>query len=206
MHNTIHNGGQALGGLLSFNDRQENGLMAEDCKSPDDQTKQFLSLLMASQRQISSYIGVLVPDFHDADDIFQQTIAVMWEKFSQYRPGTDFAAWGIRIAYYNILRYRREKGRFKVHYSDSVFQSFCEVMEKKYTQTDEKLSALRHCLQKLSSPDRQLLHLRYGMNQAVQRIAEQYHQSAQSVYRALTRVHLILLRCIRRALSGEEAL
>ncbi len=178
--------------------------MTQARSNSDDQTRLFLSLLMTSQRQISSYIGVLVPDFHDADDIFQQTIAVMWEKFSQYRPGTDFAAWGIRIAYYNILRYRREKGKSKVQFSDSIFQCFCNVMEKTYSQTDEKLSALRRCMKKLSASDKQLLHLRYGMNQAVQSIAEQYHQSVQSVYRALTRVHLILERCIRRTLSGEE--
>lgn len=179
--------------------------MAEQPGNQDLQTRRFLSLLMANQRQISSYIGVLVPNFNDADDILQETITVMWEKFSQYQEGTNFAAWGVRIAYYNILRYRREKGKGKMQLSDSVFQSFCQVMEKKYSRTDEKLSALRSCIQKLAAPDKHLLHLRYGMSQTVYSIAQQSHQSIQSIYRALTRVYQILHRCIHRTL-GEEGL
>ena len=194
--------GQAGTGLFpSFkNERQD---MTEQPGNPDLLTKQFLSLLLASQRQISSYIGVLVPNFNDADDILQQTITVMWEKFGQYKPGTDFAAWGVRIAYFNILRYRKANRKTKLQLSDTVFQSFCEVMERKYSRTDEKLSALRSCIQKLAAADKRFLHLRYGMNQSVHGIAQQTRKSIQYIYRTLTRIHQMLHRCIHRTLAEE---
>ena len=179
--------------------------MSEPSRNPDQLTRQFLSLLMAHQRQISAYISVLVPNFTDADDILQQTITVMWEKFGQYQAGTDFAAWGVRIAYYNILRYRKEKSKTAAQFNDSVFQSFCRVMEKKYSRADENLSALRSCIQKLTAGDKHLLHLRYGMNQTVRDIAQQTCKSIQFTYRALSRVHQFLHRCIHRTL-GEDGL
>ena len=178
--------------------------MSEQSGDQDTPTRRFLSLLMPSQRQIGSYIGVLVPNFNDADDILQQTITVMWEKFDQYQPGTNFAAWGVRIAYYNILRYRREKGKAKIQFSDSVFQSFSEVMERNHGRTDEKLSALRSCIQSLAAADKSLLHLRYGMNQTVHYIAQKTCKSIRYTYRALTRVHQILYRCTRRTLAERE--
>lgn len=179
--------------------------MTEQPGNQDQLTRQFLGLLMANQRQISAYISVLVPHYNDADDLLQQTITVMWEKFSRYEPGTNFAAWGVRIAYYNILRYRKEKRKTTVQFSDSVFQSFCKVMDKKHCQAEENLSALRSCIQKLASADKSLLHLRYGMNQTVQDIAQQTRKSIQFTYRALSRVHHLLHRCIHRTL-GEEGL
>lgn len=179
--------------------------MSNTADNQDQLTRRFLSLLMVNQRQISAYISVLVPNFNDADDILQQTITVMWEKFSQYQHGTDFAAWGVRIAYYNILRYRREKNKKTVQFNDAVFESFCKVMEKKYCRAEDNLSALRNCIQKLAAGDKSLLHLRYGMNQTVRDIAEQTRKSIQFTYRALSRVHQMLHRCIHRTL-GEDGL
>ncbi len=64
--------------------------MVPDCNREDSmdsnnkKTKIFLSLLMANQRRINSYILSVVPNFSDADDIMQETISVMWRKFDRF--------------------------------------------------------------------------------------------------------------------------
>ena len=64
---------------------------------------EFISLVMANQRKIYSFIVHFVPNRSDADDLFQETVALMWEKFKIFEEGTSFAAWGIQIAHYKRL-------------------------------------------------------------------------------------------------------
>ncbi len=166
-------------------------------------TKQFLNLLMANQGRILSYIGTLVPNYQDADDIMQETASLMWEKFDQYEIGTDFAAWGVKIAYYNVLRYRRKKGKEKIHFSDQLFEQVREITEKKCSNLDQKVEALHSCIKKLEEKDRSLLRARYELNQTAKSVAQRTGKSLQTVYRSLGRVHHILYRCINRFLSGQ---
>jgi DNA-directed RNA polymerase specialized sigma24 family protein len=37
-----------------------------------------------------TYIRSQVLSAHDADDIFQEVGAVLWKRFDEYRPDTDF--------------------------------------------------------------------------------------------------------------------
>jgi hypothetical protein len=43
----------------------------------------------------------MVPYAAEADDIFQETAATIWEKFSEYEQGTDFKNWALTIARFN---------------------------------------------------------------------------------------------------------
>lgn len=58
------------------------------------QDDRFLRLLLKSQSSIYAFILVLVHDQNDADDIMQETVTLMWRKFSTFEPGTNFTAWG----------------------------------------------------------------------------------------------------------------
>ena len=79
--------------------------MEKDRKQIDG--REFVSLITANQRRIYAYILTLVPNFNDADDVMQETTATMWERKKDFQPGTDFVAWGARIAYFKILEYRK---------------------------------------------------------------------------------------------------
>ena len=98
--------------------------------SNSKRTEVFLSLLMANQRRINSYILSLVPNFSDADDIMQETITVMWRKFEGFEIGTDFAGWGLKVAYYCILNYRKNKGKDKLVFSDTIFRQIQDVAKQ----------------------------------------------------------------------------
>ena len=57
------------------------------------ENRDCISLLMKNINSIYTYIVIMVPHSSEADDIFQETAATIWEKFSDYKPGTEFRNW-----------------------------------------------------------------------------------------------------------------
>src|SRR4051812_34190449 len=84
--------------------------MQHDPAASDDAAsrKRLVALLTRHQRQIFSYIYVLVPNRADAEDLLQETSVVVCEKFHEFKEGTDFVAWACQIAYWRV-RYSRQK-------------------------------------------------------------------------------------------------
>src|SRR5215813_12615297 len=82
--------------------------------------KRLIALMTRHQRQIFSYIYVLVPNRSDAEDLLQETSLVICEKFHEFREGTDFVAWACQIAYWRV-RYSRQKfARSKVVFDQEI--------------------------------------------------------------------------------------
>src|SRR5262245_63568369 len=73
--------------------------------------ERFLRLLLAHQRRIFAYVLALVPHWSDAEDIVQETCAVLWRKFDEFVPGTDFNAWALSIARYQVMNFRKKQRR-----------------------------------------------------------------------------------------------
>ena len=174
--------------------------------SNNKKTKVFLSLLMANQRRFNSYILSVVPNFSDADDIMQETISVMWRKFDGFEVGTDFANWGLKVAYYCILDYRKKKGKSRLVFNEDIFRQIHDVSkEERQGETDERIRFLRHCIEKLRTADQRFLKARYELNYSAKSLAGQLDRSVQYVYKHLARIHHTLNRCIKRS-SREEGL
>jgi RNA polymerase sigma-70 factor, ECF subfamily len=174
--------------------------------SNNKRTEVFLSLLMANQRRINSYVLSLVPNFSDADDIMQETISVMWSKFDQFVIGTDFSSWGIKVAYYHILEYRKKKATDKLVFSDNLLGQISEVAKEKQKDTEERIGHLRQCIEKLNPVDQRLLKARYELNCNAQSLAVQLDRSVQYVYKHLSRIHHALNLCVKRVFHDAEAL
>src|SRR4051794_41944074 len=85
--------------------------MENDPPNEADSRKRLMALMTRHQRQIFSYIYVLVPNRPDAEDLLQETSLVICEKFNEFREGTDFVAWACQIAYWRGGGLRGEVGR-----------------------------------------------------------------------------------------------
>ncbi len=166
----------------------------KDIKGPE-----FVRLLTANQNRISAYISGLVPNFNDADDILQETTAMMWARAEDFTSGTDFAAWGVRIAYYKILDYRKKKRREgKLLFSDEMFSRIAEKAPTRVGKTNTYIEKLRECTDKLQLRDKDLLNLRYSNGLSVKKISLRINYSIRTVYYDLSRIHGLLLNCIER--------
>lgn len=167
-------------------------------------TNEFLRLLMANQRRIYAFILTLVPHHGDAEDLFQETVLLMWSRFDSFTPGTSFAAWGITVAKYQILSVRKRHATRGALFSQAAVELLHQESQRFVAQVDTRMQALRHCIEKLDPKDYELIRLRYRDEATIQSIAGQMGRSVQGIYKRLVRIHDGLLRCVRKALHEEE--
>ena len=72
---------------------------------------EFLALLGQQELQLSACIHALVPSWHDAEDIIQETRLRLWRDFGKFQSGSDFSAWACTIARYVVRAYVKESQR-----------------------------------------------------------------------------------------------
>ena len=171
--------------------------------SDSSKTNEFLRLLMTNQKRIYAFILAMVPNHQDADDLFQETVLLMWSKFDSFTPGTSFIAWGCTIARYQILSVRKRHSVRSIRFSEAAMELLCRESDPFLEQMDNRTQALRTCIGKLAPGDHDLICLRYRDEASIKSIAEQMGRSVQSIYKRITRIHDTLLRCVRRTINRE---
>ena len=179
--------------------------MSENSGPSLDRQKQLMLLMTQHQRRIFSYIFTLVPDRHDAEDILQETSLVICEKFDQFQPGTDFAAWACQIAYWEVRRARQKFARSKVLFNQEVVDSIAQTAAEMIPEISARHEALAHCLQKLPARDRELVLTRYEPGCGVELAAQRSGRSLEAAYKALGRIRKLLLDCVSHQIAPERA-
>jgi RNA polymerase sigma-70 factor (ECF subfamily) len=168
----------------------------------DKRTLDFLRLFVRHQQELYAYILTLVPHMHDADDLFQEGMTVMWRKFDQFQPGTNFAAWGIRIMRYEILDYHRHLARDKrVLMEDSLLETLMDHIPAIQDDAATRIEVLRKCQTLLSDRAKRIVKMRYERNTPIEEMAAHLQVSRRQVYHLLGQINSVLLRCMRRTLA-----
>jgi len=161
----------------------------------------FFRCMSQNQKQIHAYILMMVHDYHNAEDLMQETAIILWQKFDDYKPDTSFAAWGIQVARNVVFNYRRKHSKRSQIFNDHI----CRILEGYAQQCARELSAteesLHECIQKLKPMDRHLVKLRYEQHIPVQEIAAQIKRSADSVYHSFSRIYVTLKQCVSQQLE-----
>lgn len=165
--------------------------------------ERFMALFLKSERRILGFILALVPNLVDAEDLLQETCTIMWRKFDEFMPGTDFTAWGIAIARYRVLNFRRTKQMSKVCFSESLMLKIADASVSLSSQQDRRADALQACLSRLSEKEREIIRLRYFEEHTGKQVAQYMGTSMDAIFKSLNRVHDRLLRCIRSSLATE---
>ena len=170
-----------------------------------DRTSNFMKLLVANQARIFVYILSLVPRKNDAEDVLQETLTEMWNKFDDYTEGTNFSAWGTTIARYKVFNYRKKHWNNDVIFDERLAEMIEEKVEQKLGVATDYFTALKSCAEKLSSRDAELLKMRYEEGMTCKNIGKIFGITHQGVSKAMARIHAILLRCIRMTLRAQES-
>jgi RNA polymerase sigma-70 factor (ECF subfamily) len=177
--------------------RQKGITITAEASAEDE----FVRLLAAHSSRIMSFIRILAMNRQDeAEEIFQLTSMVLWQKFSQYDSERSFAAWACRIAHFEMLKYRESKRRFKL-LSDEAIEALAVAALPISSQINERRLALSKCLESLPDSDHELIRQRYFDHLSVNEISKRLGRSTHAIYRELSRIHGILLRCVERSIS-----
>jgi len=161
---------------------------------------QFIELYSREHNKIFLYLLSMVHRQSDAEDIMQQTASDMWRLFDRFEKGTNFASWGIGIAKYRILSYRKKQNKNRLFLSQEVYDQVVEELGCDERRSDKRTNALRGCLKKLKESDRRMLSMHYEDSLSYIRIAEQLNLSKLGIYKVMARIHTNLQRCINQTL------
>ena len=173
--------------------------------NPSKDGEAFTRLLLQNQKRIAGLIFSLVPRGTDADDVMQETCAVMWRKFDEFQIGTDFGAWALRIARYQVMSYYNRHRRAQARLSDETIEALADTLAEARWESSERAEALRTCVSQLKEREFDLIQRRYVTEQTVEKIASHLGSTAQAVYKALARLHLRLLACVNSKLGSVHS-
>jgi len=166
--------------------------------------ERFAQLLATCQRRVFLYVLGLLHNAADAEEVLQETNLVLWRKFDQYQPGTNFEAWACRVAYFEVLKFREKKRPEERLFTDHFVQIVAADSERGMELLEARRHALSLCLGKLSEKDRLLVLKRYQDNATTHSVAASLGRSVQGTRKALHRIRMALLACIERTLAAEN--
>jgi RNA polymerase sigma-70 factor (ECF subfamily) len=173
-----------------------------DSISKDDA---FAKLFLRDQRRIYAYIATLLPDRDDAEEIFQQTSLLVWQKRNEFEQDRDFVRWACGIAHNLVRNLRRRSDRLNVNLTDEVLELLSHDRLAAEPNADDRLTALRHCLKSLPKRQAKLIERCYTGTKSVRQVAEQLSIAPAAMYMQLHRIRKALLECIERRLITEKS-
>jgi RNA polymerase sigma-70 factor (ECF subfamily) len=144
-----------------------------------------------------------------AEDVLQETFLVAWRILERYDRKLPFGPWVRGIAAKLVLNHRRKLGRSRVHFCDDevlcrIDEGFRDFAELKGDTFDEKLDALRDCLQHLTGPQRESIRLHYEHGMHCKEIAARLGLGFEAVKKHLQRGRAMLHRCLQSKLPEEK--
>ncbi|MFO0060649.1 MAG: sigma-70 family RNA polymerase sigma factor, partial [Planctomyces sp.] len=146
----------------------------------------------------------LVPNRADADELFQQTCLTLWESWERYDMSLDFVPWACGIAHNHVRNFYRKRQNSQVHLDADVVEMLATRSSQLRQRDDEKITALRACLNELTERNRGIVENYYG-GMSVQEIATQRDLSANAIYKLLDRVREALHGCVNLRLAEGAA-
>lgn len=173
--------------------------------SIDQSRALFVRLLTQNERRVYGYILSMVVDWNDADDILQETNVRLWEEFGRFEPGTNFAAWAIRVAHYQVLTWRKRRDRSRLVFSEEAIALLADEPSAGEDADGVRRAALAECMKQLSVKNRDLLTRCYSGVGGIRDLAGALGRTTEAVYKMLQRVRHSLHRCIEKRLAMEDA-
>ena len=168
--------------------------------------ERFARCWTQAQPGVASYIGALVPDFRDAEDLLQNVAVVCLRKFSGYDEHRPFVAWALGIAKLEILHLRRTQTRGFVDYTDQVQEEIAAACEELAPEFEHRARALRECLPQVRGRASELLNLRYQEALKPAAIAQRLSLAVVAIRVMLSRTRAALRECIERKLKFGDFL
>jgi RNA polymerase sigma-70 factor (ECF subfamily) len=165
--------------------------------------EQFVQAFARHEPALRSFIRPLVPGWNDADEVMQQTCVVLWRKFWEFEPESDFLAWACTVARFEVLKHRRRIARDRLVFSEELLELLADEGTIEIDERERERRALDHCIERLPAPQRELIRRCYQSSATIKEAAAALGRSATALYKALHRVRQLLLNCIEQRLAEE---
>ena len=167
-----------------------------------DAGEEFARLLVRHDRALFRYILTFVCRHGDAEEILQRVAIVLWRKFAEYDSNRDFLPWALRIAYFEVLKFRTEAGRNRLIFREEVLEALAETCEAQNPILEAQQQALHECLAKLGADSAALLRRRYCDSESVSALAGEMGITVKAIYRRIDRLRDLVADCIEHRIRS----
>ena len=176
-----------------------------DSLDAEERLQMFAALLSEHRRGLFAFIYSLLQHHADAEDAYQQMSLVLWEKFDEFKLGTNFWSWAAKVAH-NISRDSiKSKRRRAPCLSEELLDSIAAAHDMYNAPAmADKSEALDRCLEMLSSRDRRLIERCYTRDRSLAAIAASEDRSVDAIYKAISRIRKRLFHCVKHRLAAES--
>jgi RNA polymerase sigma-70 factor, ECF subfamily len=165
---------------------------------------QFLTLLTSHQRRLAGYLRALVSNRADTEELLQEVNLYICRHADDFKLGTDFAAWVLKIAHFRVLAWRQRQSRDRLVFDDSLVEQLAVEIRSVDTPSERRRDALERCLKKLPPPEHELITQLYGDPKTTpQCLAERLGRSLNAIHISVHRIRARLFDCIQRTLAAE---
>lgn len=170
-------------------------------------TEAFLKEFALHHDRLFAYLFSLLPHRPDAEDVFQRTSLILWQKFDQWEPTSDFLAWACGVAFYEVRNFIRVASRDRLRFGETLLETLSKERTAALKQRDERVAALQECLKKLDQDERELLQRAYIDDESIRELAARDGRAAQTLYNRLNLLRKRLLECtdLRVGFQGGKA-
>ena len=161
----------------------------------DGDNKAFDELLARNQQKLFSYIMFVVRDPEVANDVFQETFVKVITKLQEgkYTDSGKFAFWLTRIAHNIIMdSYRQQRSAHIVEPS--------EDNDLNKLSGSQVMDDVRHLMDALPAPQREVVYMRYYQDLSFKEIAE---MTGVSINTSLGRMRYALINMRRMAKNNH---
>ena len=165
--------------------------------------REYLRLLGQHDLALTAFVHKIVPSWHDAEEILQETKIRLWEQFDRYQPDSDFCAWACVVAHYFAKTYfkRRQPAPAVKRRRGSGDPG---DDNQNALEADRRLAALAECMRKLGKESIAFLRRCYVEKEQIKEIAAASGRSLPGAYAALSRIRRGLLSCVQNRLREED--
>jgi RNA polymerase sigma-70 factor (ECF subfamily) len=169
-------------------------------KHTEQQEKEFVNLLVAHQSLIRAFVISLLPGMSETEDVIQNTNEVLWTKRENFELGTNFKAWALTTARFQVMALQQKLKREKrAPLDEDVLMMVSEEAEERDPDVmNKKLSDLNACIGLLQVKDQELVLHRYWKKSGLAAYASATNRSIGSLKVALYRVRASLRTCLER--------
>lgn len=164
--------------------------------------KAFEILVRENSRMLMVYLRSLIRDEAAIDDLFQEAMIVAWRRLDECDLDRPFGPWLRGIASRLVMAHYRKQKKAPIALQEAVLSAVDRQFENINLLAgdtwDDKVAALRECVDALPDRQKNVISGRYFDGLQTQVVAEQFDLSLEACKKRLQRGRAMLAECLKR--------
>jgi RNA polymerase sigma-70 factor (ECF subfamily) len=170
---------------------------------PHERHAEFVEALTRAHGRLLGYLMAILGRRSDAEDVLQRASVLMWRKFDDFAPGSDFVAWASTFCFYEAKNYLRLAARSPLVFDENLLSTLAHERLDDLPHRERRLGALEHCFSLLGRREQDLIRSAYLENQGIASLAAGMNRAPQTLYNKLNHLRRILAECVQKKLAED---